>query len=102
MTGPGAASEHNKLFPEKGQRVQRHKGRYSVAGCAWAWARNKGRADTEATKHCTSQGCQCSPVPAVLPHISTKNEASCRLGAQHHALLHAQRMEGWCQPEEPA
>lgn len=34
MTKPGAASEYNKLFPEKGQRVQRHKRGYSTTGPA--------------------------------------------------------------------
>lgn len=34
MTEPGSASKYNKLFPEKGQRVQRHKRSYSAAGGA--------------------------------------------------------------------
>lgn len=49
MTALDAASKYNKLFPEKGQRVQRHKRSYSAAGCApqpargWDEERGGGR-----------------------------------------------------------
>lgn len=61
MTEPGSASKYNKLFPEKGQRVQRHKRSYSAAGGAPSLLgagmrsrRGGERADAKATKCCTS------------------------------------------------